>query len=76
MTRGNCIFIIKTTEFYVNRTLIKSASGSLTKLDFNLNELENIKDTNELIVIIYDQNGSKTESSVTFKVGIASSTPN
>jgi len=67
---------INKTEFYVNRTLIKTSTNNPTKLEFGLAELDNIKDKNELVVIVYNQKGNKAESTVTFNVAVASSTPN
>lgn len=64
---------ITKTEFYLNRTMIKSATQNPTRLLFGLAELDNIKDSNELTVVVYDQTGKKGEDSVTFRVG--TSTP-
>lgn len=67
---------IKSTEFYLNRKLIKTTPNIQTRLEFALAELDNIKDTNELTVIVYDQNGNKAENSTTFRVKTSSTTPN
>ncbi len=65
---------IKKTEFYVNRTLINSSNNSQTKFDFGLAELENVKETNELTVIVYDQKGNKAENTVNFTVATSTNT--
>ena len=57
------------TEFYLNRTLIKTSTQNQTQLLFGLSELDNVKADNELTVITYDQSGAKSEDTVNFKVG-------
>jgi 1A family penicillin-binding protein len=65
---------ITKTEFYLNRTLIKTATQNITRLLFGLTELDNVSQNNELTVVVYDQSGRKAENTVNFKVG--TSTPN
>lgn len=67
---------IKKTEFYINRKLIKTSNNSQTRLEFGLPEIDNIKETNELTVVVYDQKDNKAESTVTFNIKTTNSTPN
>lgn len=64
---------INKTEFYLNRSLIKSTNGNQTKIVFGLAEVENVKVDNELTAVIYDQLGNRAEDSIYFKVSTSTS---
>lgn len=74
LTIRNGQYPIEKTEFYLNRSLIKRSTGSATRLTFGMPEVDNVKDENELTVIVFDQAGNKAEDSISFRV--ATSTAN
>ena len=68
--QSNSKYPLSRADFFLNNIYLGSTTDSPFGFSFFPNNTENIKEENELKVIIYDSVKNKGESSVFFKFGI------